>query len=92
MAMTIVKIAELKDHLSKHLRAVEAGGEVTVTDRNRPIARIVPVAPTAPRAVLIPPKGDFAEVRDRERTGVDWRISSTDLLFEERQEGERLHR
>src|SRR5438094_205007 len=42
IAMKTVKIAELKNHLSEHLRAVEAGDEIIVTDRNRPIARIVP--------------------------------------------------
>ncbi|MBI4260112.1 MAG: type II toxin-antitoxin system prevent-host-death family antitoxin, partial [Actinobacteria bacterium] len=41
--MKRVKIAELKDQLSKHLRAVERGAHVEVTDRDRPIARIVPV-------------------------------------------------
>ena len=41
--MKSVKIAELKDRLSEHLRAVEQGAEVVVADRNRPIARIVPI-------------------------------------------------
>ena len=49
MAMKRVGVAELKDQLSKHLRAVEAGAEVEVTDRDRPIARIVPVRPAAAR-------------------------------------------
>ena len=40
-------MAKLKDQLSTHLRAVEAGDEVEVTDRGRPIARIVPVRPAA---------------------------------------------
>src|SRR5438876_12166544 len=43
LAMKRVKIAELKDHLSAHLRSVERGGELEVTDRERPIARIVPI-------------------------------------------------
>src|SRR5689334_8589896 len=42
LAMKRVKIAELKDHLSSHLRAVERGATIEVTDRERPIARIVP--------------------------------------------------
>jgi prevent-host-death family protein len=82
--MKTVKIAELKDHLSKHLRAVEAGDEITVTDRNRPIARIVPMPPSEPMVTLIPPKGDFAQVRDLPRHHVDLGISSTELLLEER--------
>lgn len=42
--MKHIKIAGLKDRLSEHLRAVEKGAEVDVTDRDRPIARIVPIA------------------------------------------------
>jgi prevent-host-death family protein len=84
--MTMVKIADLKDHLSAHLRAVEAGAEIVVTDRNRPIARIVPLAPAGPRVVITPPTREFAEVRDRVRTSADWGVSSTELLLEERAE------
>ena len=39
-----VRIGELKAHLSECLRAVEAGGTITVYDRNRAVARIVPCA------------------------------------------------
>jgi prevent-host-death family protein len=84
--MRVVKIAELKDHLSEHLRAVEAGSEVVVTDRHRPIARIVPVAPAGAGAVLLAPTRGFAEIRDRERVRAAWRVSSTELLLEERAE------
>ena len=90
--MTTVKIADLKDHLSAHLRAVEAGAEIVVTDRNRPIARIVPVAPVGPRVVIMPPTREFAEVRDRVRPRTDLGISSTELLQQERHERGRLHR
>jgi prevent-host-death family protein len=40
--MNRVGIAELKAHLSEHLRAVRAGSTVTVLDRDTPVARIVP--------------------------------------------------
>ena len=40
--MSDVGIAELKAHLSEHLRAVRNGDSLTVLDRNTPIARIVP--------------------------------------------------
>jgi prevent-host-death family protein len=85
--MTTVKIADLKDHLSAHLRAVEAGAEIVVTDRNRPIARIVPIAQPAPGVTLKPPTRDFAEVRDLDRVPAAWSVSSTELLLEERAEG-----
>jgi prevent-host-death family protein len=42
--MSNVGIAELKAHLSEHLRSVRNGGTLTVLDRDTPIARIVPYA------------------------------------------------
>jgi prevent-host-death family protein len=83
VAMKRVKIAELKDQLSKHLRAVEQGAEVEVTDRDRPIARIVPV-PDTPVAAL-PPKRPFSSIRRKRYRRARWGSSSTDLLLEERQ-------
>lgn len=40
--MKTTGVAELKAHLSRFLASVKAGGEVVVTERGRPIARIVP--------------------------------------------------
>lgn len=40
--MSRVGIADLKAKLSEYLRTVKRGEEVTVYDRNEPIARIVP--------------------------------------------------
>jgi len=40
--MKSVKIADLKNNLSRHLVRVRQGGEITVVDRDTPIARIVP--------------------------------------------------
>src|SRR5262249_41231930 len=45
--MQIVNIAELKNNLSHYLRQVRQGNEITIKDRNRVIARIVPAAPSA---------------------------------------------
>ena len=42
--MSDVGVADLKAHLSEHLRVVRNGGSLTVLDRNTPIARIVPYA------------------------------------------------
>jgi prevent-host-death family protein len=40
--MPKVGIADLKAHLSAHLRKVRAGVTITVLDRDTPVARIVP--------------------------------------------------
>jgi prevent-host-death family protein len=42
--MDVVKIADLKNNLSRHLARVRKGGEITVLDRDTPVARIVPFA------------------------------------------------
>ncbi len=43
MVMKTVGIADLKAHLSEHLRAVRKGRTLTVLDRDSPIARLIPV-------------------------------------------------
>lgn len=40
--MKTVGIADLKAHLSEHLRTVRQGGSLTVLDRETPIDRLVP--------------------------------------------------
>jgi prevent-host-death family protein len=42
--MRSANIAELRDRLTQYLREVRAGEEIIVRDRQRPIARIVPLA------------------------------------------------
>jgi prevent-host-death family protein len=46
-----VGIADLKAHLSQHLRKVRGGRTLTILDRNTPIARIVPVEAETPLEV-----------------------------------------
>ena len=45
--MSTVGVRELKARLSHHLKRVQAGHSVTVTDRGRAIARIQPVEESA---------------------------------------------
>jgi len=83
--MKRVKIAELKDQLSRHLRAVENGAEVEVTDRDRPIARIVPVSRAGSSLIVRPPMRPFSSVSGTRHAPARWNVSSLDLLLEERQ-------
>ena len=41
--MRSANIAELRDKLTQYLREVRAGAEIIVRDRQRPIAKIVPL-------------------------------------------------
>jgi prevent-host-death family protein len=84
--MKSVKIAELKDRLSEHLRAVERGAEVIVTDRNRPIARIIPVRAKPGLLIIEAPNVSFASVRAKKWRRTGWALGSDELLAEERRE------
>ena len=86
--MDTAKIAELKARLSEYLRAVRRGRTLTVLDRDRPIARIVPydgdrrlVSVRSPRPGT-PPLSRLKLPRPL-RTKVD----IVQLLAEERQPG-----
>ena len=84
--MRTVKIAELKDKLSEHLRAVERGtvSEVIVTDRDRPVARIVPIERIPARVAIRPPVVPFATVRGTRRRPARLKVDSLEILLEER--------
>lgn len=43
--MTRVTVHEAKTHLSRLLEEVEKGGEVVISRRDKPIARLVPIEP-----------------------------------------------
>lgn len=82
--MKRVKIAELKDHLSEHLRAVERGARLEVTDRNRPIVRMIPVAARESRLRILPAKRSGLALRKKRYPRAGWPGPSIDLLREER--------
>ncbi len=82
--MKRVKIAELKDRLSEHLRAVQGGDEVLVTDRDRPIAMIVPYSEGIRRVHWIRRSRPFSDFRSRRYPAANWAIDSTQLLMEDR--------
>jgi prevent-host-death family protein len=54
--MKRAKIAELKNNLSRYLDHVRSGGSVLVLDRDQPVARIVPLEPTARDHTKIDPR------------------------------------
>lgn len=62
MTMKSVGTAELKAHLSEHLRAVREGETITVLDRREPVARIVPIADVAEGLVILPARGSLRDI------------------------------
>jgi prevent-host-death family protein len=81
--MKRVRIAEFKDHLSEHLRAVERGVEMEVTDRNRSIVRLIP-ATVSTGTVIVPAHRPFTQIRGKRFRPARWPVRSLELLLEER--------
>lgn len=85
---TEVGIRELRDHLSAWLEAVASGREITVTDRGKPVARIVPVAGRSKLDQLIaegrvrPPLRPAESANARPPIPVEGSVS--DLVIEQR--------
>ncbi|MEJ2737607.1 MAG: type II toxin-antitoxin system prevent-host-death family antitoxin [Anaerolineae bacterium] len=46
MSQLTVGIRELKAHLSSYLRQVKAGATVVITERGKPVGRILPMSPS----------------------------------------------
>ena len=69
--MKRIGIRELRQEASKHLREVERGETIEVTDRGRPVARIVPLAADNTFEALVASgritraKGDLMEFLER---------------------------
>jgi prevent-host-death family protein len=47
--MSQVNLNEAKTHLSKLIERVQAGEEIVIAKSGKPVARLVPLAPLAPR-------------------------------------------
>ena len=80
--MKRVKIAEFKSQLSRHLRAVERGAEIEITDRDRPIARLIPVS--KPPSRLQPAELPVSALLRKRFRPARWKTSSLELLLEDR--------
>ena len=82
--MKVVRISELKSHLSQHLRGVEAGQILEITDRARPIARVIPIAREVNELDLIPAQRPFTSVRKRRFPRAKPSVNSLEALRLER--------
>ena len=81
--MKTVKIAALKNALSATLRRVEAGEEVVVTDRDRPIA-VLRAVEDEEGFTLVPASVPFARVRAKKYPPTRVPVDSLAAPLEER--------
>ena len=77
-AVASIALAEAKAHLSQVLDRVEAGEELVITRRGKPVARVVPVQPSV---VPLPPLAAFRAQFPKMRR------SSTEMIRAIRDEG-----
>ena len=86
VTMKQVRVAELKAKLSEYLRAVRKGHELTVYDRDQPIARLVPYATGGGLAVREPTRGyrTLGDIPMPPPAKLD--VDPVDLLLEDRRE------
>lgn len=64
LVMTSVRVALLKSRLSEYLRRVRNGQEITVLDRDTPIARLVPYRPEPTRLKVRMPAPNAPRLQD----------------------------
>lgn len=91
----IIGVRELRQNLSKYLRRVKAGESLTVTERGRQVARVVPLARNEFREMLaelhgitLPPEGEkladtIKRLDDEGRFGPPSPAGSTDAFLDE---------
>ncbi len=51
--MRSIGIRELRQHAGRYVRGAEAGETIEVTNRGRPVARLIPIPPLSPSERLI---------------------------------------
>jgi prevent-host-death family protein len=90
-------VVDLKARLSEHLRLVKAGHEVVITERNVPVARLVPLDDSERKStrrlrltrsgILRPGTGKLPAGLKRPPAGKPKGKSVVDALLDERNEG-----
>lgn len=88
MSKSRVGVAELKARLSEYLRGVRKGHELTIYDREQPIARVVPYAVHTSGLVVREPVSRYRSLGDipiPPPAALD--VDVVDLLLEDRKRG-----
>lgn len=76
-----ISLREANQHLSRHIKTVEQGGEFVITRRGKPVARLVPV--TTERQLSPQQLAALERTKSRMRQGYDLGgIPSRDELHE----------
>jgi prevent-host-death family protein len=80
-----LRVAEFKARLSAYLRRVRAGQELTIYDRDQPIARVVPYDASGTRLIVREPLHRYSSLGAIELPPpADLAVDAAALLVEER--------
>jgi len=82
--MKAVRIADLKSHLSQHLRDVRAGNSVTILDRETPVARLLPIDSGDDVTITSPAKGAAGLASVKLPRPVKIKVDAVRFLLEDR--------
>ena len=85
--MTTVKVAQFKSHLSSYLKRVRHGEQVIVTDRETPIARVIPFTPMQEKLQTVAAKKSPKIIRKIDIPPAPKGTDSLKALNEDRKEG-----
>jgi prevent-host-death family protein len=89
--MERIGVRELRQHASRYLARVRAGETIEVTDRGRPVARLVPVREETwqdliDAGVVIPPAHPGRDITDIEPVDIDLEVPLSEVLRRMRDE------
>jgi prevent-host-death family protein len=98
VTMKCAGVADVKANLSRYLEQVKRGQEIIVTDRGRPVAKLVPLPPTEEAesarrerliraGVILPGKGRLRRSLLKPPRGPRASAGVLDALLEERAQG-----
>jgi prevent-host-death family protein len=82
--MSTVGSYEAKIHLPRLLERVERGETITITRHGKPIARLIPVAPSARRPEIADVIESMRIFQEQEAPGLGDALSIRDLIAEGR--------
>jgi len=89
-AVEEVGVRELRDHLSKWLDAVKNGGDVIITERGKPVARIIPItwsdkmARLVAEGVITPAEAPRSDPSTWKKVTFESGASLSDIVIEDR--------
>ena len=83
--MIKVKVGEVRNDLSRYLKKVRHGAEVTITDRETPIGRLLPYAKSKEEKFeILDPPGGYEGFAKLDFPDMNLKIDPVEILLQDR--------